>query len=59
MRVERASDGDEFDLGISREGVAAATADVNAIYRDGIQVAAELKDTFSEITDSLNFLKKK
>ncbi|MCI9262841.1 hypothetical protein [Adlercreutzia equolifaciens] len=59
VRVERASDGDEFDLGISREGVAAATADVNAIYRDGIQVAAELKDTFSEITDSLNFLKKK
>ncbi len=32
---------------------------MNAIYRDGIQVAAELKDTFSEITDSLNFLKKK
>lgn len=59
VRVERASDGDEFDLGISREGVAAATADVNAIYRDGIQVAAELKGTFSEITDSLNFLKKK
>lgn len=59
VRVERASDGDEFDLGISREGVAAATADVNAIYKDGIQVAAELKDTFSEITDSLNFLKKK
>lgn len=59
VRVERASDGDEFDLGISREGVAEATANVNAIYRDGIQVAAELKDTFSEITDSLSFLKKK
>lgn len=59
VRVERASDGDEFDLGISREGVAEATANVNAIYRDGIQVTAELKDTFSEITDSLNFLKKK
>lgn len=59
VRVERASDGDEFDLGISREGVAAATADVNAIYKDGIQVAAELKGTFDDIADSLNFLKKK
>ncbi|WP_296012627.1 hypothetical protein [uncultured Adlercreutzia sp.] len=59
VRVERASDGDEFDLGISREGVAAATADVNAIYKDGIQVAAELKGTFDEIADSLNFLKKR
>ena len=59
VRVERASDGGEFDLGISREGVAAATADVNAIYKDGVQVAAELKGTFDEIADSLNFLKKR
>ncbi|WP_304426601.1 hypothetical protein [uncultured Adlercreutzia sp.] len=59
VRVERASDGGEFDLGISREGVAAATADVNAIYRDGVQVAAELKGTFDEIADSLSFLKKR
>lgn len=59
VRVERTSDGDEFDLGISREGVAAATKDVNAIYKDGVQVAAELKSTFDEISDSLSFLKKK
>lgn len=59
LRVERASDGDEFDLGISREGVAAATADVNAIYKDGMQVAAELKGTFDDIADSLSFLKKR
>ena len=59
VRVERASDGDEFDLGISREGVAAATKDVNAIYKDGAAVAAELKGTFDEIADSLSFLKKK
>lgn len=59
VRVERTSDGDEFDLGISREGVAAATRDVNAIYKDGVQVAAELKSTFDEISDSLSFLKKK
>ena len=59
VTVERASDGNEFDLGISREGVAEATKDVNAIYKDGIQVAAELKSTFDEISDSLNFLKKR
>ena len=59
VRVERTSDGDEFDLGISREGVAAATKDVNAIYKDGVAVAAELKGTFDEIADSLSFLKKK
>ena len=59
VRVERTSDGDEFDLGISREGVAAATRDVNAIYKDGVKVAAELKSTFDEISDSLSFLKKK
>ena len=52
VRVERTSDGDEFDLGISREGEAAAT-------KDGVQVAAELKSTFDEISDSLSFLKKK
>lgn len=59
VRVERTSDGDEFDLGISREGVAAATKDVNAIYKDGMAVASELKGTFDEIADSLSFLKKK
>lgn len=59
VRVERTSDGDEFDLGISREGVAAATKDVNAIYKDGVAVAAELKETFDDIADSLSFLKKK
>ena len=41
------------------EGVAAATRDLNAIYKDGVQVAAELKSTFDEISDSLSFLKKK
>lgn len=59
VRVERTSDGDEFDLGISREGVAAATKDVNAIYKDGVAVAAELKETFDDIADSFSFLKKK
>jgi hypothetical protein len=59
VRVERASDGDEFDLGISREGVAAATEDVNSIYKEGVAVVSELKSTFDDISDSLSFLKKK
>ena len=39
--------------------MAEATNDMNAIYKDGVQVAAELKSTFDEISDSLSFLKKK
>lgn len=58
-KVVRASDGEEFDLGITREGVAEATADVNAIYKEGAQVAAELKDTFAEIGEGMSFLKKR
>ncbi len=34
---EDASGGDEYDLGITREGVAEATADMNAIYKDGVR----------------------
>lgn len=57
-RVVRAGDGEEFDLGITREGIAEATSDINAIYKDGKEIAAELKDTFSDISEGLNFLKK-
>ncbi|MCI8468524.1 MAG: hypothetical protein HFJ75_03355 [Eggerthellaceae bacterium] len=59
VTVIRASDEEEFDLGITREGVAEATADMNAIYKDGVAVAAELKGAFDDISDSLSFLKKK
>lgn len=58
-KVVRASDGEEFDLGITREGVAEATANINAIYKDGAEIAAELKDTFDEISEGMSFLKKK
>lgn len=50
---------DEFDLGITREGVADATDDLNAIYKDGVAVASELKSTFDEISAGFDFLKKK
>lgn len=55
----RKSSGEEYDLGITREGVAQATNDMNAIYKDGIQVAAELKSTFDDISEGFSFLKKK
>lgn len=54
----QASD-DEFDLGITREGVASATADMNAIYKEGMEVAAELKGAYDDIMGGLGFLKKK
>lgn len=58
-RVVRASDEEEFDLGITREGIAEATADLNAIYKDGAEVAAELRDTVADINEGLSFLKKR
>lgn len=51
----QASKDDEYDLGITREGVNEATKDVNAIYKDGIQVAAELKGAFDDIKEALDF----
>ncbi len=44
-----------YDLGITREGVAEATNDANAIYKDGIAVAAELKGAFDDIKSALDF----
>lgn len=56
---KKKADDDEFDLGITREGVAETTSDMNAIYKEGIQVAAELKSTFDDISAGFDFLKKK
>jgi hypothetical protein len=56
---KKKADDDEYDLGITREGVAEATSDINDIYKDGAQIAAELKSTFDEINESFAFLKKK
>ncbi len=57
VRVERTSDGDEFDLGISRDGRGRRHQGRTPSTKDGVQVAAELKSTFDEISDSLSFLK--
>ena len=55
----RASDGEEFDLGVTKEAVTEGVADLNAIYKDGAEVVAELKETFTDLGESLDFLKKK
>lgn len=51
---EYEDDEDEYDLGITREGVAEATDDFNAIYKEGIETAKELKDAFDDIKDAFN-----
>lgn len=50
-----ADDDNPYDLGITKEGVAEATNDMNAIYKDGIAVAAELKGAFDDIKSALDF----
>lgn len=52
-QVVRAEDGKQFDIGLSREAIAEATDDVNAIYKEGAAVAAELKDAFGDISQTL------
>lgn len=48
------NDDGEYDLGITREGVKETTADMNAIYHEGIETIAELKDAFDDINESLH-----
>ena len=45
-----------YDLGITREGVAEATSDMNDIYRDGVAIAVDVKDALSEIKEGTRFL---
>ena len=52
---EAEGDDDEFDFGITKEGVAEVTGDMNAIYKDGIAVAAELKGAFDDIKSAFDF----
>lgn len=46
----------DMDLGITREGVAETTADLNAIAKEGAETAKELKEAYDEIMDSFGFL---
>ncbi len=54
-KPKKSKKGDEFDLGITREGVAEATRDANDIYREGMAAAAEFKEAFDDIKSGLDF----
>ena len=47
---------DEYDLGNTREGVAEATDNLNAIAKEGAATAKELKEAYDDIMDSFGFL---
>lgn len=48
------NDDGEYDLGITREGVKEATADMNSIYHESVETIAELKEAFDDINESLH-----
>lgn len=50
---------DDYDLGITREGVSEFTDDLNAIYKDGSEIVTELKETVDDITEGIGFLNRK
>ena len=52
LAVEEPADG---SLGITRDGVQQATDDMNAIFKDGVKVAAEMKGAFDDIKSALDF----
>ena len=47
---------DETDLGITREGIAETTADLNVIAKEGAATAKEFKETYDDIMESFGFL---
>ena len=46
---------DDGSLGITRDGVQRATDDMNAIFKDGVKMAAEFKGAFDDIKSALDF----
>lgn len=48
-------DDDEIDFGVTTQGIAQATQDMNAIYKDGAAVVSELKGAFDDIKSALDF----
>ena len=46
----------ENDLEITRESVKEATADLNAIAKEGAETAKELKEAYDDIMDNFGFL---
>lgn len=52
---KKSSAKNEFDMGITKEGVAEATGDLNTIYKEGAATAKELKEAFDDISQAFNF----
>ncbi len=48
---------DEFDLGITREDVTEMTQDLNAVAKEGLDTARELKEAYDDIMGTFDFLK--
>lgn len=46
---------DDGSLGITREGAQQMTDDMNAIFKDGVKMAAEFKGAFDDIKSALDF----
>ena len=46
---------DDGSFGITRDGVQQATDDMNAIFKDGVKMAAEFKGAFDDIKSALDF----
>lgn len=46
---------DEIDTGLTKEVVAEATDDLNAIYKEGAAAAKELKEAFDDIKSAFDF----
>lgn len=57
--VARAENSDRFDIGFSREAIAEATDDMNAIYKEGSAVASELKEALGDINQTFGGFKRK
>lgn len=55
----RASDGEAFDLGVAKDEVTEGAVDLKEVYRDSMEIATELRDTLSDLNESLSFLKKR
>lgn len=54
-KSKHASGDGEYDFGITREGVAEATSDMNTIYKEGAQTVAELKGAYDDIMSAFDF----
>ena len=50
------SKADDAELGITRESVTEATADLNAIAKEGAETAKELKEAYDDIMETFGFL---